>query len=83
MRTIIISMLALAATAAATQAEAQARREAGARPELGTARAPAYGQRDRYSQPPGRSGIIRWNTPNADGNFGGPGTGGGGHHSTF
>ena len=40
--------------------------------------APVYSPRasSTYSVPPGYSGTIRWNTPNADGNFGGPGGGG-------
>lgn len=29
-----------------------------------------------YSVQPGYSGTIHWNTPNADGNLGGPGAGG-------
>lgn len=39
---------------------------------------PTYAPRvtNPYSHPPGYQGIIRWNTPNADGNFGGPGAGG-------
>lgn len=39
---------------------------------------PTYSPRatNPYSHPPGYQGIIRWNTPNADGNFGGPGAGG-------
>lgn len=45
-----------------------------------TTKAPQLG----FSQPPttklrpADDGIIHWNTPNKDGNLGGPGTGGGG-----
>ena len=40
---------------------------------------PSYAPRasTTYSHPPGHQGTIHWNTPNADGNFGGPGAGGG------
>lgn len=34
-------------------------------------------QTPMYTQPPGRTGTVGWNTPNQDGNLGGPGAGGG------
>lgn len=41
---------------------------------------PAYQSRaiGPYARPPGYDGTIRWNTPNANGNLGGPGAGGAG-----
>lgn len=42
-------------------------------------RQPSYpgARRDQtYSHPPGHTGTIYWNTPNADGNLGGPSAGG-------
>lgn len=47
----------------------------------GQAMEPTYPgtRRDQtYSRPRGYTGTIYWNTPNADGNFGGPGAGGAG-----
>lgn len=63
-------------------AEAQTRRARtySAAPEYG---APATGIPNRgrvdtrFTTPPGYQGTIRWNTPNADGNFGNASTGGG------
>ncbi|WCS23658.1 hypothetical protein LOK46_21180 [Methylobacterium sp. NMS14P] len=62
-----------------TAADAQRRRIHRAAPrariealQLGFSRPPAT-----VLQPSG-DGIIHWNTPNKDGNLGGPGTGGGG-----
>ena len=71
-------VLALTATA-----EAQTRRSQPARsPSSPAANAPLTSPAGRgpdlYSQPAGRSGTIGPSTPNASGNLGGPGTGGGG-----
>ena len=48
------------------------RREVTGAPQFGVPRAPTTTPR------PPDDGIIHWNTPNKDGNLGGPGTGGGG-----
>jgi hypothetical protein len=73
---------AIAALPAAAQTNPYNRTGPQPRESYGSYRAaPAY---DRYSPrainpyaaPRGYSGMIHWNTPNADGNLGGPGGGG-------
>lgn len=81
------TFIALAAFAAligqAGTASAQAPRGAYGQPAYGsqpaTSRDPRSPERGNpsYTQPPGQTGIIRWNTPNADGNLGSPSLGGG------
>lgn len=64
-------------------ASAQAPRGTYGQPTYGsqpaTSRDPRYPDRSNpsYNQPPGQTGTVRWNSPNADGNLGGPGFGGG------
>jgi hypothetical protein len=80
--TAAASLIGLSTIAAANaQTNPYARRDTAPRESYGSFRV----QRDvqsrsagPYSVPENYGGTIRWNTPNADGNFGGPGAGGSG-----
>lgn len=77
MRTLLLAST-LVAVAAGSQAQAQQRR--GTSYQAPPTYVSPYEARNRgyghqYTQPPGSTGTIRWNTPNADGNYGAP-TGG-------
>ena len=83
----IASLLLLAASAVFAILPAQAQTypygRGGAQPRAGYGsyqRSPVYSPRavNPYARPPGYDGTVRWNTPNGDGNLGGPGVGGGG-----
>lgn len=76
MRTVVMVATVLALTA--SQADAQQRRRSynPGQPAYGPVQEPRGRVQQQYSRPPGGDGVIRWNTPNADGNFGGPGGGG-------
>ncbi|SEN80857.1 hypothetical protein SAMN02799625_01914 [Methylobacterium sp. UNC300MFChir4.1] len=62
-----------------TEAVARRSRASSPAPRGATAFSPSAFPRppNTAPRPPG-DGIIHWNTPNKDGNLGGPGTGGGG-----
>lgn len=85
MRTL--SLLALASVAALTALPADAQtnpyrrgapRSVDVTGSIGPARVDTYSPRAAtpYAHSPQYRGTIHWNTPNADGNFGGPGGGG-------
>ena len=83
MRLALLTSLAALTVLPAFPAEAQADRRRGSRPVAQPtypSEVPVPSYRDRYpsvySVPPGYRGTIYWNTPNADGNLGGPGGGG-------
>lgn len=83
MRNLLLVTAIVALTASTFPADARSRRApAGAEPQ--STGSVAYPQRypgrgyDLYSRPVGAGGSIQWNSPNASGNLGGPGTGGGG-----
>lgn len=82
-KTILAAVLA-AALAAPVVADAQTRRSGRARPAPPAAAAEPARQQlvpspltGPYSHPPGYTGTIRWDTPDANGNFS-TATGGGG-----
>lgn len=80
-RIVVLALAASVAAASAVPATAQPRRGAGSGQAPGAVAYPqSYPGRgyDIYSRPPGSSGTIGWNSPNASGNLGGPGAGGGG-----
>ncbi len=80
MRTALIRWLVVAlAGSMGTAALAQRGRAHRAAPRAAI-EAPQFGNPRRPTTPPRPSddGIIHWNTPNKDGNLGGPGTGGSG-----
>lgn len=62
-----------------TEAVARRSRASSPAPRGATAFSPFAFPRPPNTAPrPAGDGIIHWNTPNKDGNLGGPGTGGGG-----
>ncbi|MCJ2095354.1 hypothetical protein MKK67_23045 [Methylobacterium sp. J-072] len=71
---LMVALAVLAGTPAVAQRDRANRGRRGAIEALpfGAPRVPAARLR------PPDDGIIHWNTPNKDGNLGGPGTGGGG-----
>lgn len=80
MRTAVIRCLAAAlAGSVGTEAVAQNARTRRSAPRP-TIEAPQFGYRrlPTTTLRPPDDGIIHWNTPNKDGNLGGPGTGGSG-----
>lgn len=77
----LAGIVALAALPAAAQTNPHQKPGPQPRESYGSYRSePSYSPRasTTYSHPPGYRGTIRWNTPNADGNFGGPSAGGAG-----
>lgn len=81
MRRFVSTVLAMGLAVGSTPVLAQrsgVSRTSGA-PALRESGGPAASSRQTpmYTQPPGRTGTIGWNTPNQDGNLGGPGAGGG------
>jgi hypothetical protein len=74
-RWFVVALAGFASTQAVAQRSRAYRsfpRERIEAPQLGYRRPPITTVR------PSEDGIIHWNTPNKDGNLGGPGTGGGG-----
>jgi hypothetical protein len=74
-RWVVVALTSVVSTAAVAQRSRAYRsfpRERIEAPQLGYRRPPITTVR------PSEDGIIHWNTPNKDGNLGGPGTGGGG-----
>ena len=78
---IVVGLATIAVVAVSQEAEAQRRRARASATSSGfEASTPAVSGRRDVARAPLPSGTIRWNSPNADGNFGGPsgGSGGGG-----
>ena len=68
-----LGLAALVVPPAGAQAQTRARNVA---PQARAMPGPQRRGPEPYGTPPGSSGTIKWNTPNASGNLGGPGAGG-------
>lgn len=76
---VVATIAALAALPAAAQKNPHAKTSPQPRESYGAYRTPTpYSPRmvTPYAHAPDYRGTVRWNTPNQDGNFGGPSAGG-------
>jgi hypothetical protein len=80
MRTALISWVVVALTSVVSTAAVAQRGRAHRTDPRPTIEATQFGypRLPTTTLRPPNDGIIHWNTPNKDGNLGGPGTGGGG-----